>query len=403
VKAYLKKYSMKNPSEHFSDSLFLESEILPTVKFSVVIPVKDEESYITRTLKSFSEQVDLSGNALDFEKFEVLVLANNCTDYSVEFIKNFQAQHPAINIYLEEITLSPKNSNIGYVRRKLMECANSRLRKNDGGIILTTDGDTVVSPDWIAQTEYEIDNGAEAVGGRILLSENELAGLDECTLLHHLKDEKYHLLIADLEGQIMNSNVDPSPRHHQHFNGSFAITTDCYTKSGGVPAVEHLEDCAFFEKLESIDAKIRHSHRVFVHTSARCVGRAAVGLSYQLNVWKNLGNTNEKYFVESCDSIFERLNQKRSMMTLWESEHLSSEEFHYRIKKIIPEIKEDEEIYNSFVSAHYFGDWFQKVIKLKQLSTKERFPAVHIDTAILDLQFRLQKDKNQNFPQISVL
>lgn len=394
---------MKNPSEHFSDSLFLKSEILPTVKFSIVIPVKDEESYISQTLASFCTQVDLFGELLDSEQFEILVLANNCTDNSVACIRDFQDKHPNLNIFLEEVSLSPKNANIGYVRRGLMECAYSRLSKNGGGIILTTDGDTMVTPDWITQTQYEIDNGAEVVGGRILLSDNELESLDEFTRLHHYKDEKYQLLIAELEGQIINSMYDPIPRHHQHFNGSFAITTDCYARSGGVPVVDHLEDCAFFEKLESIDAKIRHSYRVSVNTSARCIGRAEIGLSYQLNAWKNLGSQIDEYFVESSDSIIDRLTQKRSLMTLWKSMDLPASDFYQIIKKIIPEIKDDEEIYNLFLTSHYFGEWYKKVMKLTDLKSKGRFPAVHIDTAIQDLQIRLQETSNYNFSQISIL
>ncbi|MCU7616295.1 glycosyltransferase family 2 protein [Chryseobacterium sp. PBS4-4] len=394
---------MKNPTEHFSDSLFSQLKILPTVKSSIVIPVKDEETYILKTLSSFAKQIDLFGDEINPELFEILILANNCSDRSVAIIKDFQHNHPQLNIYLEEVTLSPVHANIGYVRRNLMECAYSRLCKNGGGIILTTDGDTMVAPDWISQTQQEIYNGAEVVGGRILLSEDELAGLDEFTLLHHLKDEKYQLLIAELEGKIINSEYDPVPRHHQHFNGSFAITTECYAKSGGVPVVNHLEDCAFFEKLEGIDAKIRHSHQVTVYTSARCIGRAEVGLSYQLNVWKNLGNHIDEYFVESCDSIVNRFTQKRKLMKLWKSKDVAQSDFNQIMNKIAPEIIVEEEIYTSFINTRYFGEWYRKVNQLKQLNSKNRFPAVHIDKAIEDLQTKVQDYSNHNFAQTSIL
>jgi len=395
---------MKNPTEHFSDSLFSRSEILPNVKSSIVIPVKDEEAYILKTLTSFALQVDIFGEQMDLEQFEILILANNCSDRSVTLIKDFQHNHPHLNIYLEEVTLSPIHANIGYVRRKLMECAYSRLCRNGGGIIMTTDGDTMVASDWISKTQQEINNGAEVVGGRILLSKDELAGLDEFTLLHHLKDEKYQLLVAELEGKIINAEYDPIPRHHQHFNGSFAITTECYARSGGVPVVNHLEDCAFFEKLEGIDAKIRHSHQVTVYTSARCIGRAEIGLSYQLNIWKNLGNHIEEYFVESCDSIINRLTQKRSLMKLWKLKNLPLSDFNQMMNKIAPEIIIEEEIYKSFLNIHYFGEWYKKVIQQKkQLNYKNRFPAVHIDKAIEDLQIKVQEYSDYDFSQISIL
>lgn len=396
---------MKNPPEHFTDSFFTRFSILRSVKFSIVIPVKDEEAYISKTLTAFTLQVDFLGNPLNFEEFEILILANNCSDKSVALIKQFQNNYPNLNIYLQEVTLSAKQANIGYVRRKLMECAYTRLQKNGGGIIMTTDGDTTVAPDWISQTYREINNGAEVVGGRILLYKNEMESLDQSTRLLHLKDEKYQLLIAELEGKIIDSDFDPVPRHHQHFNGSFAITSESYARSGGVPIVEHLEDCAFFERLQALDTKIRHSFDVKVYTSARCVGRTQIGLSYQLNVWKNLGKNVDQYFVESCASITKRLTQKRSLNDLWKIKNEITEfDFYETIKENIPEFELDEKLYNSFKNSIYFGEWYEKLLILPRTIYKDKSPeSSSIDTAIKELQMKLQQYSNHNFSQTSIL
>lgn len=396
---------MKNPTEHFTDSLFSRFSILPSVKFSIVIPVKDEETYIFKTLTAFTKQVDLFGNPLDFDQFEILILANNCSDESVALIKQFQNNHPEINIYLEEVKLSAKQANIGYVRRKLMECAYTRLSKNGGGIIMTTDGDTTVAPDWISQTYREINNGADVVGGRILLYADEIEGLDKSTRLLHLKDEKYHLLVAELEGKIINPAFDPVPRHHQHFNGSFAITSEAYARSGGVPIVEHLEDCAFFDRLQALDTKIRHSHDVKVYTSARCVGRTQIGLSYQLNVWKNLGKNADHYFVESCASITKRLTQKRSLNDLWKIKNEITEfDFYETIKENIPELAVDEKLYNNFKNGIYFGEYYEKLMKLQHTMYKDKsLDSSSIDTAINELQMKLQEYSHHDFSQTSIL
>ncbi len=395
---------MKNPTEQSSDSFFSRFRISPAVKSSIVIPVKDEEAYILNTLTAFTAQVDIFGKPMDSEKFEILILANNCSDQSVAIIKKFQNNHPNLTIHLEEVTLSAKQANIGYVRRKLMECACNRLSKNGGGVIMTTDGDTTVASDWIAQTQWEIDQGADAVGGRILLYEDELDSLDEFARTLHVSDEKYQLLIAELEGKIINSDFDPLPRHHQHFNGSFAITTELYKRSGGVPLVEHLEDCAFFERLQSVDAKIRHSNNVKVKTSARCVGRTQIGLSYQLNVWKNSGKNVDNYYVESCASIAKKLTQKRSFMDLWTLKDQITESYFFEIiRKIAPQITVDEEIYKSFTTGSYFGEWYGKLVKVKNNALTESIPAVSIDYAIKDLQTVLLDHSNHDFAQTSIL
>lgn len=392
--------SIENSTDHF----FSQYKILPGVRFSIIIPVKDEEEYITQTLSSFAVQVDSDGQAINPKLFEILVLANNCSDNSVDLIKKFQQDNPRLNICLDERTLEKAHANIGYVRRKLMECAYARLQKNGGGIILTTDGDTAVAPDWIYHTNLEIENGADAVGGRILLYDDEFKNMEESIRLHHLKDERYHLLIAELEAKILNSNSDPIPRHHQHFNGSFAITTDCYHRSGGVPIVDHLEDCAFFERLQSIDAKIRHSCNVTVRTSARCAGRTKVGLSYQLGIWKDLGDNVDNYFVESCNSITMRLSQKKSLMNLWESkDDITESDFYHEISKIVSSDDFNRTAYKAYLKSPYFGQWYEILQQHKVLNHPDKFPPHTIDRAIADLQLTVRDHSDHCLSQTSIL
>ena len=394
---------MTEKKESSDKSFFYKLPILPTVKCSIVIPVKNEEKYIHRMLSSFVEQKGLDSKPLDLRTFDILILANNCTDNSVSLIKDFQKTNPDVNIYLEEVTLPPHQANIGYVRRELMDSACRRLCENGGGIIMTTDGDTTVTLDWIAQTKLEICGGAEAVGGRILLYENEFAALDNFTQMHHSKDEDYQLLIAEIEGRILDLDFDPVPRHHQHFNGSFAITTDCYLRSGGVPNVEYLEDCAFFEQLQKKDTKVRHSDKVLVYTSARCIGRTEIGLSYQLNLWKKQGNHLEDFFVESASSIIRKLIQKKMLIDLWKIRDHQDSYLLPRIKKILPGITKRDESYIAFKQCPYFGEWYDRLKDLKKLDHLESLPPVHIDKAILDLQNKIKLYTNYNFSQTSSL
>lgn len=392
--------SVENSQSHF----FSQYDILPSVRFSIIIPVKDEEGYILRTLSSFEVQVDIYGQAIDRTLFEILILANNCSDTSVDLIKKFKLDNPGLNVYLEERTLIKAQANIGYVRRKLMECSYERLIKNGGGIIMTTDGDTSVAPDWLYQTSLEVENGADAVGGRILLYHDEFENMDKSISLHHLKDEKYNLLIAELEAKILNCNFDPAPRHHQHFNGSFAITTDCYKRSGGVPIVDELEDCAFFERLKSIDAKVRHSCKVVAHTSARCVGRTKVGLSYQLGLWKDLGESVDDHLVESCDSITMRLTKKKKLMKLWKMKNDSNEaDFNREIREILLPDHFDRTIYRSFLRSPYFGQWYEELVDQRCLIQAEKFSDQTIDKAIAGLQMKVQEYSDHRLSQTSTL
>ena len=89
----------------------------------------------------------------------------------------------------------------------------------------TTDGDTLVAPNWIAAITKEIEKGAEAVGGRIFINPAELKNMNVKARSFHLRDTGYRLLAAELESRLDHLPHDSCPRHHQHFNGSFAVTT----------------------------------------------------------------------------------------------------------------------------------------------------------------------------------
>lgn len=395
---------MEKPTYSPSQILFSNQEIKPGVKVSVVIPVKDEEYYIEKVLHCFVSQIDLEGNQFDRNFFEILILANNCSDLSVNYIKHFQQEHPEINLFFEDVLLLPKHSNIGFVRKTLMDCANARLLNNGGGIIMTTDGDTLVAEDWIAQNIAEIEKGADAVGGRILIEDDEMENLDETTQLFHFTDEKYQLLTAQLEGFIMNNEADPNPRHHQHFNGSFAVSTECYIRSGGVPEVKNLEDCAFFDRLQRMDAKVRHSFHVKVYTSARCIGRTDIGLSYQLNVWKNLKSGTEEYMVESADSIQKRFHEKKKLFTLWQKKNHPDVNVQEKLQRIIPGIKISDADADSLMKETYFGTWYEAIMHLKAKQFPTKAPgASSIEEAIADLKNLTELHQCESFVQTSNL
>lgn len=391
-----------NSTHIISDSLFSDFKMIPQIKICIVIPVKNEEAYILKTLQAFSDQVDEKGSTLNPNKFEILLLANNCSDNSVKYIKDFQRLNPTLNIHLKEIVLAPHQANIGYVRRKLMDAAYSRLSEDNGGVIMTTDGDTIVATDWITNNLLEIANGSDAVGGRIMLLKEELAGMDRKTYYYHLKDETYHLLVAELESQILDSTHDPAPRHHQHFHGSFAVTTECYVRAGGIPDVTYLEDCAFFENLQAVDAKVRHSNKVVVHTSARYDGRAEVGLSFQLNHWKNFSDVNNKYWVESCASLVGKLTLKRKLMNIWESRNNFGFDFYREIEKLKPGVIITPGLYLSFQNSEFFGAWYSSVFKALTADLDVLYPKVLIEEAIEDLKCAIDNYSNANFSHTSI-
>ena len=245
------------------------------------------------------------------------LLANNCSDRSVAIARQFADRHPGLNLHIVERTLPIAEAHIGRVRQMLMNEAYRRLSglEHKRGVIASTDGDSQVSPTWIAAILHEIANGADAVGGRIVLDPVGLSRLSFNARACHLREVGYRSLVAELESYLDPDPCDPFPRHYQHYGASLAVTAEIYAQAGGLPLVRSPEDVALYRALLRVNARFRHSPIVRVVTSARQTGRTQIGLANQLNEWATMGP--QPFLVESAGAIVTRLRARQQLRTLW--------------------------------------------------------------------------------------
>ena len=286
--------------------LVLSAAQHPACEAVIIIPARNEEEALPATLEALRRQVELDGTAMQVDRFEVLLLLNNCTDRSLETVRHYGQQHPYFNLHVLEATLAEQEAHVGTARRLLMDLACERLETNSGRpdlnrvAILSTDADTLVAPDWIASNLAEIQQGADVVGGVIHLFPEELDALNPGTRNAYERDRRLQCLVAQLEAILDPDPADPWPRHLEHFGASLACTASVYRRSGGMPPVKPLEDVAFINALRRVGARIRHSPRVHIQTSARLDGRAEVGLSGQLRHWQRETAEGTPHLVTSC-------------------------------------------------------------------------------------------------------
>jgi glycosyltransferase involved in cell wall biosynthesis len=374
-----------------------ETELHGECFVTVVLPVCNEAGYLLPTLKSLARQVDLQNRPLDPNLYEIIIFANNCTDNSAAIARRWRSENDSLNVHIAEACLPAESSNIGFVRRLLMNEAYLRLCRNryKSGVIMTTDGDTRVAPDWIAANLREIKNGADAVGGRISIDFEDLRKMDAKARRFYLLDTGYRLSAAEIEARLDYLSHDYLPRHHQHFNGSFAVTTDAFRRAGGIPDVNCLEDVAFYHSLLRVDAKFRHSPFVRVKTSARRDGRTDLGLSTQINEWTVMGEKGDEYWVESARAIERRIKNRCDLRRLWR--HGATADLNAALvagnlhvsKKFL-----ETQLFNS----QTFGSLLEKV-QQEQFITGEwanRYPLELITKALSDLRNlaeRLRREK----------
>ena len=289
----------------------------PALRISVVVPVRNEARRLPAALRALAHQRVLDGTPLPRECYEVIVLANNCSDASAEVVQRCAARHAGLALHVVEVRFVATHAHVGNARACLMNLACRRLMKTAGhrGVIASTDGDTRVAADWLAATLEEIDAGADAVGGRIVAGGDVAlpGGLIGLTR----RDALYQRLRVQLEHIVDPDEADPWPRHHQHFGASLAVTAAAYAQAGGMPVTPFLEDEALYRRLRQHDLKIRHSERVSVVTSSRRRGRVEIGLSWQLRVWQACDEAGEDARVPCPFALCEALALRRRLRRLW--------------------------------------------------------------------------------------
>ena len=362
----------------------------------VIVPVRNEAQTLEATLNALTYQIDLEGNKLDWRRYEVVLLANNCSDNSAEIARHFARLHPELVLHVAETTLPPAEAYIGRVRQILMDEAYRRLvyigRKQ--GIIASTDGDSQVTPPWIAANLAEIAAGAEAVGGRIYTTKRSRATLNPYAKACYLREVGYRSLIAQLEDYIDPDPYDRFPRHYQHYGASLAVTAQMYKQAGGLPAVRTPEDVAFYQALLRVNARFRHSPLVKVVTSARQTGRAALGLANQLKQWTLMEVDKQPFLVEPVNAIALHLQVRHQLRLLWSGILDGYQPDNTHIAQIAVDLGITQQwLAKELMQPYTFGLLFERIEQRQEQEGiwAQRWQRVEIRQAIAELRLYLDK------------
>jgi len=235
----------------------------------VAVPVCNEAERIGDCLRALALQDGPT-------RHTILAFLNNCDDGTAAIVEQVRPSLPC-PLHIIQHEFAPAQANAGHARRAAMDHAAAIA--GDGGIILTTDADGRVAPDWLRANLAAIEAGADAVCGRAIIDPLEASLIPDA--LH--ADDALECAYADLLDEIHNTldpdPADPWPRHTEHSGASIAVTCTMFRRAGGVPAVPIGEDRALLASLRRIDARIRHAPEVSVVVSGRTVGRAAGGMA----------------------------------------------------------------------------------------------------------------------------
>jgi len=231
----------------------------------VAIPVRDEEQHLRACLAALAAQTRRAD--------AIVLLLNNCRDGSLDICR--AARHAGANIHIVGCQLRGDDASAGEARRLDFE---KECGIAPGGVICTTDADSVVPATWIADILADISAGADCVCGMAVI--DHAGGADRRGLAF---DDMREALLLGLQDEIAAmidpDPFDPWPRHQQHSGASIAVRAEMLRRAGGAPRVAAGEDRALVAHLGLVDARIRHAPDIQVAVSGRLQGRAAGGMA----------------------------------------------------------------------------------------------------------------------------
>lgn len=249
---------------------------VPTPRVAVAIPAKDEADALPGCLRALDAAAELYAGEVS-----VVVLANDCTDGTVDVLRATTLEHARLR--WKAVELPPERRHAGWARRLAFDAA-AALLVGPSDLLLSTDADTEVAPDWISGNARVIADGADAVAGRAFTRREERAQLGERARRRLNQLGRYYTLLDRLRAAAA-PDVEPWPRHYYEGGASIALTLAMYRRIGGAPTPPVAEDRALFAAVRAGGGAVRHPIRVRAFTSCRTVGRAPGGMADTVATW----------------------------------------------------------------------------------------------------------------------
>jgi GT2 family glycosyltransferase len=236
---------------------------------AVAIPARNEAAHIGGCLAALTRQTNAQ---ID----HIVLCVNNTTDNTAAVARATRLAPPT-TLHVIECDLPRRFAHAGQARRLAMEKAYRLV--GDSGVLLTTDADGIVDPDWTEANLAALREGADAVAGWVDLDPESWHRIPLKLHEDDARECAYDALCDEIHARLDPDPDDPMPRHTQNSGASIAVTGRAYRLCGGLPAMNHGEDRAFIAALRRADARIRHAPECHVTVSGRTEGRALGGMA----------------------------------------------------------------------------------------------------------------------------
>lgn len=247
---------------------------------AVVVPARDEAARIVPCLEALRCQWSLDQRSL-LGHFPVVLVVNGTSDATCGEVRRWAASYPALPLVLVEVDFPSDEAHVGSARKLGLDIAASLLEQNGWGkrMLFSTDADSRLAPNALAEAYALLQRGADAVGAHIVAGEEDTSKIG-------LKINAYRALRSSLRHRYYPGEFDVQPSHGDFGGAGFGVSLEAYREVGGLPCLPYHEDQVMRRRLLDAGLKIAYPRTVTVYTSTRMDGRAEWGMARQLEAWE---------------------------------------------------------------------------------------------------------------------
>lgn len=239
---------------------------------AICIPARDEADELPHLFAAL-ERLERGSDDI----VHVCLQLDGCSDASAPLADAYRSRS-ALRVTVG--VAAPSLANAGRARHRAMTLGQTALG-DDAGLLLTTDADSVPSPDWLRAMAAALSH-ADVVAGRIVRRVTRPSALQD-------RIEAYYDRLFELRRRL-----DPVPweapfTHHHVGGANMGIRMDAYRALGGFAPLSSGEDARLFDDAGRAGWRVRRDAGSVVHTSDRRDGRASGGLALALRAGDEAG------------------------------------------------------------------------------------------------------------------
>ncbi|MDX5403215.1 MAG: glycosyltransferase family 2 protein [Rhodobacterales bacterium] len=277
---------------------------------AVIIPARNEARRIQPCLQALADAIDRSPVTAG------VILCVNDTQDDTAGRGTAILQMRGVSHLVLDMEFPAGSGGVG--RTRDLGCKLSQRIAGQPSVIMTTDADSRVAPDWIIANLKALE-AADIVFGAIIPDPEELSLLRPQLACHDTIEEDYARAAVRLVSALDPVPHDPDPRHLRAAGASIALTARALQQLGGIPWCRLSEDRALAARAEAMDLRIRHASEPQVITSCRLNGRAEGGMASTLRERCTEADPYCDAWLEPAEDMITRYEAKGRLRAVWPS------------------------------------------------------------------------------------